>query len=120
DRLDNADRNREALPLYLEANELRPGDAEILRRIAKQYSQRIADTDSKREKRRLGELSIEFALAAVEADPDNAQARLGLAICYGRVAFMESPRTRIEYSRLIRRETEYSLDLDPDNDIAWH
>lgn len=120
DAFDEQHRNAEALPYFIEANTLRPDDSEILRRIAKQYSQMMDGADSRSEARRLGRKSVEYAEASVRADPNNAKARLGLAICYGRVAFLESPRSQMEYSRSVLREAEYAVRLDPQNDLAWH
>jgi len=120
DRLDEANRNAEALPLYLEADQLKPGDPEILRRIAKQYSQMVGDTTDRREKKRLAQLGLDYAIKSVETGPNNAQARLSLAICYGRVAFFESPGRKIEYSKRLKEEAEAAVKLDPSLDYAWH
>jgi tetratricopeptide (TPR) repeat protein len=99
---------------------LRPNDAEVLRRIAKQYAQMISDTPDRKEKIRLGRTSLEYAQRAVTADPNNSDARLSLAICYGRVAFFEPPKTRIEYSKKIEAEAREATRLNPRNDYAWH
>ena len=120
DALDAKNRNREAVEFYLKADAIEPNNAEILRRIAKQYSQQVVSEARDPRNRELARKSLEYAQRAVKCDPNNADARLSLAICYGKSAFMESARRRIEMSRLIRSEAEAALRLDPKSDYAWH
>ena len=44
DELDAKNRNQEAVEIFLKADALQPNDAEILRRIAKQYSLLVVST----------------------------------------------------------------------------
>ena len=120
DDLDEKNRNSEALLIYLKVDEQMPNDAEILRRLAKQYAQLMLDARSSSEKRQLGEKALDAAKRAVTAGPNNSQAHLALAIVYGRIAFSEPARRKIEMSRLIREEAETAVRLDPKNDNAWH
>lgn len=120
DALDAKNRNAEALEFYLKADAAKPNDAEILRRIAKQYSQQMVSESTTPANKALGRNALDYAKRAVAADANNASARLSLAICYGKVAFLESPRTRIEYSKLIKQEADAALRLDPSQDYAWH
>ena len=120
DALDAKHRNQEALVVYLQADALQPDDAEILRKIAKQYSQQVVSESRSPENKELARKALDFALRAVKCDPDNANARLSLAICYGKAAFLEGARRRIEMSRMIRDEAEAALRLDPGSDYAWH
>lgn len=118
--LDERHANAEALEVFLTAEKLSPSDSETLRYIAKQYSQMIVDAPSKGRKRELAANSLEYALRAKDANPKNPNARLALAICYGKVAFMAPARKKVEYSRLIKEEAEAAISLDPTNDYAWH
>lgn len=120
DALDAKNQNEAALKIYLQADAAQPNDAEILRRIAKQYSQQMVSESTSAANRELGRNALAYAKRAVAADPNNASARLSLAICYGKVAFLESPRTRIEYSRLIKQEADAAIRLDASQDYAWH
>lgn len=120
DALDAKHRNQEALVIYLKADALQPDDAEILRRIAKQYSEQVVSESRSPENKELARKALDYAKRAVKCNPDNADARLALAICYGKAAFLESARRRIEMSRLIRDEAEAALRLDPRSDYAWH
>jgi len=120
DSLDAKLRNQEALEIYLKADALQPNNAEILRRIAKQYSQLMVSESRSPENKELARKALDYAQRAVKSDPANANAHLSLAICYGKAAFLESARRRIEMSRLIREEAEAALRLDPRSDYAWH
>lgn len=120
DEFDAKQRNREAAEIYLRADALQPGDAEILRRIAKQYSQQMVSESRSPENRELARKALDYAQRAVKSDPGNANARLALAICYGKAAFLEGARRRIEMSRLIREEADAAIRLDPGLDYAWH
>jgi tetratricopeptide (TPR) repeat protein len=120
DALDKKNKNAEALSFYLKADTQKPNDAEIVWRVSKQYSQLMVDAKSTAERKRLGQLALAAAQRAVAADSANAQAHLSLAIAYGRIALNESPRRKIEMSKLIRQEAEAAARLDPKNDYAWH
>jgi len=120
DALDAKNQNAAALALYLRADALKPNDAEILRRIAKQYSQQMAGESPSTENRTFGGKALDYAKRAKAADSNNANARLCLAICYGKVAFLEPARTRVEYSRLIKDEADAAVRLDPSLDYGWH
>ena len=120
DELDAKHRNQEAVAIFLKADSLRPNDAEILRRIAKQYSQQMVSESRSPENKELARKALDYAQRAVKSDAGNANAHLSLAICYGKAAFLESARRRIEMSRLIREEAEAAIRLDPRLDYAWH
>ena len=120
DALDGRNRNSEALSLYLRADAQEPNDAEILRRLSKQYAQLMLDARSASEERQLGEKALDAAKRAVAASPNNSQAHLSLAIAYGRIALGEPARRKIEMSKLIKQEAETAVRLDPKNDNAWH
>ena len=120
DELDAKQRYQEAVEIYLKADAIQPNDAEILRRIAKQYSQQMVSESRSPENRELARRAIDYALRAEKSDSGNANAHLALAICYGKAAFLESARRRIEMSRLIREEAEAAIRLNPGLDYAWH
>jgi len=120
DALDAQLKTAEALAAYVQADQLDPGNAEILRRIAREQSLSMVDTTSKEEKRRRAEAGLDAAQRAVAADPGNALAQLALGICYGRVAPFTDNKTKIAYSKRVKEHTEKSLKLDPRNDYAYH
>jgi len=120
DALDLRNKNREALDLYLQADGLRPDDAEILRRIAKQYAQLMVEAPSRAEQVSLAKKALEAAERAAALDPENAKARLSLAIVLGRAAQLEPPKEKVAMSMRIRDEAAAAVRLDPRDDLAWH
>lgn len=120
DALERRLATRAALDVYLEAEKLEPGNADLLHRIAKQYAELMPETSSKAEQRRLGEIALGYAKRAVERDPRNAKAQLSLAICYGRLAPLLDNKTKIAYSKLVKEHVDIALKLDASDDYAWH
>ena len=120
DALDAQLKTAEALSVFLEAEKADPKNAEILRRIAKQYGESMVDARSKDEKRRIALTALEYGLRAVDANPRNSMAQLSLAVCYGRAAPFMDAKTKIAYSRLVKEHAEISLGLDKRNDYAYH
>lgn len=120
DELDRQFKTKEALAVFLEADQADPKNAEILYRIAREYGLSMNDTGSKSEKIALGKKALEAAKQAVSADPRNANAQLSLSISYGRLALLSDNNTKIEYSKLIQKHALIASQLDPKNDLAWH
>lgn len=120
DRLDAERKNAQALECYLEAERADPENVETLHRISKQYGLSMDDVTDDAEKKGRGETALKYALRSAAADPNNAQAHLALAVCYGRLASLMDNRTKIAYSKMVREHAERSLALDPSNDLAYH
>jgi len=112
--------NRQALDAYLAAAKVASPNAELLRRIAKEYGELMADTDSADQKRELGERAIDYAKQAIAADPRDAMAQLSMAVCYGRIAPLLDNKTKIAYSRLVKEYADKALALDPNNDLTYN
>ncbi|HEX2860783.1 MAG TPA: hypothetical protein VHN79_04055 [Lacunisphaera sp.] len=115
-RLDSAG----ALALFLQADAAQPGDAFILQKIAKQYSDMVPDQNSDAAKKDLATRALDYAQRSFELEPTNAVHALSLAICHGHLAVVGDIRTKVEYSRLIKTETERALELDPNYAWAHH
>jgi tetratricopeptide (TPR) repeat protein len=107
-----------ALAVYLKLEQGGRKDAELLWRIALEYSELMPDTVLRPEKQRLGEISLGYAQRAVAADCQNARAYLALSMSYGRLAILQDNRTKLEYSREVRANAEIALRLDPQLDYA--
>lgn len=120
DGLDAKNKNSEALVVYLEADKLKPNDTVILQRLAKQYTQLIIDSPSDSQKRELGQKALEAAEGSVKYGPKNPDAWLARAIVYGRVAFYQSNRRKVEMSKQIKEDAETAARLNPKSDYAWH
>jgi tetratricopeptide (TPR) repeat protein len=106
--------------VYLQADRLKPGDPETLWRVARQYALLMNDATSDEQQQELGEKALEYAKRGVALDPGHAKSVLSVAICYGRLIRFVSPRTKVEYSRLVKEYAEKALQLDPTDSYAWH
>lgn len=120
DRFDKRLQAKEALEEYLPANTLEPDNVYLLVRIARQYRHLMSDTSSKKEKLRLGRISLEFAERAATLAPNNAEAQLSPAISYGKMLPSMSSKDQVNASPRIKAAVDRTLQLDPTNDNAWH
>jgi hypothetical protein len=120
DALQEQMRTKEALEVYLQLEQAGRKDTELLWRIALAYSEQVVDARVTSEKQRLGEIALDYSKRAVAADAANAKGYLSLSISYGRLAFFQDNRTKLEYSRLIRANAETGLRLDPKLDYAHY
>ena len=111
-----------ALAAFLAADRLRPDDAFILQKIARQYSDSVVDVPRNdfTEKKRRAQLALGYAQRAVALNPKSAENVLSLAVCHGTLAIHSDTRTKIRYSRLVKEEAERALVLDPNYDWAHH
>jgi len=120
DQLDQQLKANEALNYYLPASKLEPNNAELLVRIARQYRHLMTETSSKKEKLRLGLISLESAQRAANLAPKNAEAQLSPAISYGKMLPYMSSRDQVTNAPKIKESVDRTLALDPQNDTAWH
>ena len=120
DEFDKRLQAKEALENYLPADKLKPGNVDLLVRIARQYRHLMADASSKKEKLRLGAVSLEFAHRAAALAPNNSEAQLSPAISYGKMLPFMSSKDQVNASPRIKAAVDRALKLDPANDTAWH
>lgn len=113
-------RSPEALVLFEQAAKADPGNADILLRISQQYSNLIAQAKSPDEALQDAQRSLDAARQAVALAPENSKAHLALSVAYGRITDFVDNRTKIEDSRQVKAEAEKTLQLDPNDDIAYH
>lgn len=109
-----------ALKYYLPAEKLKPNDAELLVKIARQYALSMPDLKGRAAKQAAGESALAYARRAAKANSRLAEAHLAVAIALGKLAPYRSNRENIEASREIKSSAEKATQLDPKNDYAWH
>ena len=63
--------------------------------------------------------ALAMYLRAGALQPERAEIHLSLAIAYGRLALQKPPLERLEFARLIQREAQRAVELDPRSDLAW-
>jgi len=117
------DRNHqsgEALNYYLSAEKLKPRDAALLVKIARQYALRMSDLPDKAAKLDSGRKALAYAERAVAAAPDQCDPHLSVAICLGKLTPYLGNREKIKASRRIKASAERAVALDPKSDYAWH
>jgi tetratricopeptide (TPR) repeat protein len=120
DEFDKRLQAKEALENYLPANKIEPDNVDILVRIARQYRHLMADASAKKEKLRLGNISLEFATRAATLAPKNAEAQLSPAISYGKMLPFMGSKDQVNAAPRIKSAVDRALELDPTNDNAWH
>ena len=120
DPLDQQLHAQEALNFYLPALLLEPNNVDLLDRIARQYRHLMSDAPDKTEKLRLGHLSLDYANKGATLAPNNAEAQLSPAISYGKMLPFMSSGDQIDASPRIKAACDRAIELDPQNDNAWH
>ncbi len=109
-----------ALALFQQADAAKPNDAFILQKIAKQYSDLVPDQKTDAARKEIATRALDYAQRSFALEPTNGVYALSLAICHGHLALVSDIRTKVEYSRLIKEETERALQLDPNYAWAHH
>lgn len=109
-----------ALELYRQAESLAPGDATILQRIARQYSDLVLDQTTDEERRRHARAALAYAERAVALAPQDPVNVLSLAISHGKLATYSDTRTKVNYAHRVKAEAERALQLDPHYAWAHH
>ena len=116
DSLAKQHQSREALGKFQPVEKLCPESASILSRMSEQAGDLAAEEHSEGFARK----SLDYAQRAVSVDPSSSTAHINLAIAYGRVTDFTDNRTKLEYSKEIKKEAESALRLDPKNALAAH
>jgi tetratricopeptide (TPR) repeat protein len=111
---------REALPLYLAAEKLEPQNCHILVRIARQYRYLMTDASAKDEKLRFGHLALDYSQRAAATGPQDCDAQLATAITLGKMLPYLPTKEQVAASPRIKESVDKALQIDPNNDTAWH
>lgn len=112
--------NEKALQFYQKAVQEDSTNYEALWKLARAYvdvGERLKDKDKRSEYYKASE---KYARKAVQVNPNGAEGHLFLSIALGRVALDAGPKERIRLSKEIKAEVDKALELDPNNDTAWH
>jgi tetratricopeptide (TPR) repeat protein len=119
DQLEDSDHLTEALGILKSAEQLEPDNPEILYRISNVNAESVDVVSDEKEKKNDAQTALKYAKQAVEKGPDLSEAHLSLAIATGKVTDFVDNRTKMEYSRVIQREAEKAIQLNPRNDLAY-
>ncbi len=110
----------EALKYYLPAEKLEPGNVDLLLRIARQYRHLMQDSTDLQEQLRHGATAKDYAARAIALAPNNADTHLSLAICHVKMVPILGTKERMEASRQIKASVDKAIQLNPNDDLAWH
>jgi predicted Zn-dependent protease len=119
DKLEDANRFKEALDILKEADRTSPENPAILRRLSRVYSDLIDVTSGASAKKEYAQLALADAKRAVEKAPNDAEAHLALSIAYGKITDYVDNKTKIEYSKYVKSEAEKAMELDPKLDDPY-
>jgi tetratricopeptide (TPR) repeat protein len=120
DSLDRQFQSAAALAAYERALAERPGDADLLRKISKQYVEMVLDAPNRREQLQLAQRGYETAWQAKALAPRDPAVRVTVAIAAGRLAFYSEPSRRLELSRVVQSEAAEAVKLNPRYALGWH
>lgn len=110
----------EALALFQQAEKADPNDVGIPLRISQQESELISSARTPVEAEAYAKRSLAEAQRAAALEPGNSKAHLALAVAYGRLTDFEDNRTKVADSRHVKAEAEKALELNPNEDVAYH
>lgn len=120
DAFDRTFKPEEALKYYLPALGLEPDNVPLLVRIARQYRHWMTDSTNRKEQLKLGDLSLVYAQRAAVLAPEDSEAQLSSAISLGKMLPYQSSREQVDASPRIKAAVDKAIELNPNNDIAWH
>jgi hypothetical protein len=109
-----------ALSALQQAEAIEPKNFGVLLRISQEYTDMVDATKSKDDAKSLAQKALDYGNRAVALDGKSAKAHLNLAICYGKLTDYVGNKVKMEYAKLIHDEAQRSIDLDPNDDLAWH
>ena len=112
--------NQAAMESYEKALEKDPQCYEAAWKLARAYIDLGEKLTDKEQRKEYYLKAHESAKKAVEINPKAAKGHLYLSISLGRVALDAGGKEKVRLSKEIKSEVDKTLDIDPNDDIAWH
>lgn len=97
-----------------------PEHGGILWRLARTRTDVAERIEDEEERKALCRKALLEAEQAVDLLPNNSNAHLTKAVAAGRLAVISGTRQQVELSRTVREYADRAIELDPDNDLAYH
>jgi tetratricopeptide (TPR) repeat protein len=107
-----------AIARYEEALARRPGDADLLWRLAR-VSVCLAEVSDGDAQARLLNGAERYARECIAVDSMRAEGHTWLAAALGYIALNEATERKLELSRELQHEAQRAVELDPQDDAAW-
>ena len=116
----DADRKtKEALEAYQKADALKPDQATVFIKIAKQYGDLMPSLKGNARKE-AAQKSLEYSRKAVALAPKLSDSHLALALSLGKNTEFLGNKEKLQASREIKSSAEQALKLNPKSDYAHH
>jgi len=118
-------KDKEALEEYLAAVKLDPKNYEALWKLSRSYVD-VGDLVSPKEKdyeeqqKTLYKNAQTYARKAVAANPNDTWGHFYLSAALGKYALMLGKKDQINMSKEIKTAIDKAIELDPNNDLAYH
>ena len=119
DSLRDAGAYQEALAALEALRQEHPREAGVLWRMGQTYVD-LGEAAAGDRQAELYAQAVDVAEAAVEADPQSSMTHTTLAVAAGRVALNSDTRRKVELSRTVKEHVDRALELDPENEMAYH
>jgi tetratricopeptide (TPR) repeat protein len=105
---------------YSRAEQLGFSNAGDLCALTKKYCDLMYLADSEVAKKNLLEQAMDCARQAEKIDPTNSTAHACMAVCYAKECAFANIKTEVGCSRLIKKEAEVAISLNPKEDVAYY
>lgn len=112
--------NEAALEYFTKVLEMDENNYGASWKLARAYVDVGETKQDKEERKAFYKNGEEFARKAVKIDSNGAKGHLFLSIAIGRVALDAGKKEQVRLSKEVKSEVDKALDLDPNDDIAWH
>jgi tetratricopeptide (TPR) repeat protein len=112
--------NEEASGFYQKAITSNPKDYEATWKLARAHIDLGKKLSAHQKRTSYFERARDYARKAIGLDPNGEKGHLYLSIALGRIALDTNAKQRVRLSKKIRSEVGIALNIDPQDDIAWH
>ncbi len=112
--------NETALENYRQAYDSDTSSYEAAWKLSRAYVDVGESSEDKDKRKSYFQKGAEFARRAVELNPEGAKGHLFMSVALGRVALDAGPKERVRLSKQVKAEVDRALELDPNDDVAWH
>jgi len=93
---------------------------EVAWKISRAYVDIGEVKEDKNERKMYYQKGSDYADKAIEINPDGSKGYLFSSIALGRVALDAGKKEQVRLSKEIKKQVDKSLELNPNDDIAWH